>query len=90
MTGLQSRNFVLNPGEGIKISAFKLDGTLEAQSDRELEKLGRYLVWLASHTDFKEVDHKVGNQRLIWGTSLTAFLRVELEEDCSCIEGNRS
>lgn len=53
-----SRNFVLNPGEGIKISAFKLDGTLESQNDRELEKLGRYLVWLASHADFKEVDHK--------------------------------
>ncbi|KAF8709745.1 Beta-eliminating lyase, partial [Rhizoctonia solani] len=53
-----SRNFVLNPGEGIKISAFKLDGTLEAQNDHELEKLGRYLVWLASHTDFGEVDHK--------------------------------
>ncbi|CUA67765.1 hypothetical protein RSOLAG22IIIB_03192 [Rhizoctonia solani] len=53
-----SRNFVLNPGEGIKISAFKLDDTLEAQNDRELEKLGRYLVWLASHTDFKEIDHR--------------------------------
>ncbi|CEL63795.1 hypothetical protein RSOLAG1IB_05558 [Rhizoctonia solani AG-1 IB] len=53
-----SRNFVLNPGEGIKISAFKLDGTSEAQNDHELEKLGRYLAWLASHTDFKEVDHK--------------------------------
>ncbi|QRV73126.1 NLI interacting factor-like phosphatase [Ceratobasidium sp. AG-Ba] len=52
------RNFVLNPGEGIKISAFKLDGTLEAQNDRELEKLGRYLVWLASHPDFRSVDHK--------------------------------
>ncbi|KAB5596234.1 Cysteine desulfurase NFS1 [Ceratobasidium theobromae] len=53
-----SRNFVLNPGEGIKISAFQLDGTLESQNDRELEKLGRYLVWLACHSDFKEVDHK--------------------------------
>lgn len=52
------RNFVLNPGEGIKISAFKLDGTLEAQNDHELEKLGRYLVWLASHSDFRSVDHK--------------------------------
>jgi ubiquitin-like domain-containing CTD phosphatase 1 len=53
---------VLNPGEGIKISAFKLDGTLESQNDRELEKLGRYLVWLASHSDFREIDHKVCNK----------------------------
>lgn len=56
---------MLNPGEGIKISAFKLDGTLEAQNDRELEKLGRYLVWLASHSDFRSVDHKVSQLPLI-------------------------
>ncbi|CAE6504067.1 unnamed protein product [Rhizoctonia solani] len=53
------RNFALNPEEGIRISAFKLDGTIELRNDCELEKLGRYLVWLASHTDFKEVDHKI-------------------------------
>lgn len=55
---------MLNPGEGIKISAFKLDGTLEAQNDHELEKLGRYLVWLASHSDFRSVDHKVSRPTL--------------------------
>ncbi|GMK57482.1 hypothetical protein CspeluHIS016_0403160 [Cutaneotrichosporon spelunceum] len=45
------RNFALNPGEGLKIRAFKGAGTLEAEADRELEKLGGYLVELAEMTD---------------------------------------
>jgi ubiquitin-like domain-containing CTD phosphatase 1 len=38
----QSRNFALNPKEGLKISAFKNAHTREAMADRELDKLARY------------------------------------------------
>ncbi|ORY28457.1 HAD-like domain-containing protein [Naematelia encephala] len=38
-----ARNFALNPGEGLKIRAFKSAGTLEGLQDRELLKLGPYV-----------------------------------------------
>ncbi|BEI80681.1 hypothetical protein CcaverHIS002_0112100 [Cutaneotrichosporon cavernicola] len=58
------RNFALNPGEGLKIRAFKGAGTLEAEADRELEKLGGYLVDLAEMTeDFTTVDHSRWKKR---------------------------
>ncbi|KAG8954190.1 hypothetical protein FRC04_000411 [Tulasnella sp. 424] len=53
------RNFALNPGEGLKISAFKNCHTTEAMQDRELVKLGKYLVWLGKNVpDFRNTDHK--------------------------------
>ncbi|CAK9784221.1 unnamed protein product [Cutaneotrichosporon oleaginosum] len=52
------RNFALNPGEGLKIRAFKGAGTLEGASDRELKKLGSYLIDIAQTTDdFTTIDH---------------------------------
>lgn len=55
----QSRNFALNPEEGLKIHAFKHAHTEQAQADRELEKLSRYMVHIALMGDFRTVNHKV-------------------------------
>ncbi|EJD02204.1 HAD IIID h [Fomitiporia mediterranea MF3/22] len=52
------RNFALNPGEGLKISAFKDAHTPRALEDRELEKLARYMVHIASVPDLTTVNHK--------------------------------
>jgi hypothetical protein len=46
-----SRNFALNPGEGLKIRAFKGAGTEEGLSDKELVKLGNYVrVFWRAHS----------------------------------------
>ncbi|KAF8880250.1 HAD IIID h [Mucidula mucida] len=52
-----SRNFALNPGEGLKIRAFKGAATPEARRDRELEKLGKYMLSIASTPDLRTVEH---------------------------------
>ncbi|KAH8117067.1 HAD IIID h [Phellopilus nigrolimitatus] len=52
------RNFALNPGEGLKISAFKEAYTTHAAEDRELEKLARYMVHIAAVDDLRTVNHK--------------------------------
>ncbi|KAF7322378.1 HAD subfamily IIID h [Mycena chlorophos] len=52
------RNFALNPKEGLKISAFKGAGTAQAASDRELDKLARYMVHIAGVADFRTLEHK--------------------------------
>ncbi|KAI6109645.1 HAD subfamily IIID h [Pisolithus sp. B1] len=43
---------------GLKIHAFKHAHTEQAQGDRELEKLARYMVYIASLDDFRTVKHK--------------------------------
>ncbi|KAF8163430.1 HAD-like domain-containing protein [Crassisporium funariophilum] len=53
-----SRNFALNPKEGLKISAFKGAHTPEAMADRELMKLGRYMLHIANVEDFTSLSHK--------------------------------
>ncbi|KAK7038105.1 hypothetical protein R3P38DRAFT_2904455 [Favolaschia claudopus] len=53
-----SRNFALNPKEGLKISAFKGAHTPEAMADRELDKLARYMNHIASVPDFRTLSHK--------------------------------
>ncbi|KAG6917925.1 hypothetical protein DXG01_000362 [Tephrocybe rancida] len=53
----QSRNFALNPKEGLKIQAFKNAHTPEAMADRELNKLARYLLHIHL-VDFKTLHHK--------------------------------
>ncbi|KAJ7256467.1 HAD subfamily IIID h [Mycena haematopus] len=53
-----SRNFALNPKEGLKISAFKGAQTPEAFADRELDKLGRYMLHIADVEDFRTLSHK--------------------------------
>jgi len=52
-----SRNFALNPTEGLKIHAFKNAHTAEAMADRELEKLSRYMVHIAAVDDFRTLKH---------------------------------
>ncbi|KAK1925545.1 HAD-like domain-containing protein [Papiliotrema laurentii] len=54
-----SRNFALNPGEGLRIRAFNTAGTATGWQDRELAKLGVYLWNLATmpEGDFTKVDH---------------------------------
>ncbi|TCD70980.1 hypothetical protein EIP91_000888 [Steccherinum ochraceum] len=54
------RNFALNPNQGLKIHAFKDAHTPQAMSDRELEKVSRYMVHIATnHADFANLNHKV-------------------------------
>ncbi|KAH9483953.1 Ubiquitin-like domain-containing CTD phosphatase 1 [Psilocybe cubensis] len=53
-----SRNFALNPKEGLKISAFKNAHTPQAWEDRELYKLARYMVYIANIDDFTTLSHK--------------------------------
>jgi hypothetical protein len=55
----QSRNFALNPGQGLKIRPFKNAHTSEALADRELDKLSRYLVHIAGVDDFQRLKHRV-------------------------------
>ncbi|KDQ61115.1 hypothetical protein JAAARDRAFT_32118 [Jaapia argillacea MUCL 33604] len=52
------RNFVLNPGQGLKISAFKGAHTQHAQADRELSKLANYMLLIANMDDFRRLDHR--------------------------------
>lgn len=59
MVHTQGRNFALNPSEGLKISAFKDAFSASAAEDRELDKLARYMVHIASAEDLTKVDHKV-------------------------------
>jgi len=53
-----SRNFALNPKEGLKISAFKNAHTPEGLADRELYKLTRYMLHIATIDDFTILSHK--------------------------------
>ncbi|KZT26639.1 HAD IIID h [Neolentinus lepideus HHB14362 ss-1] len=52
------RNFALNPRQGLKISAFKDCHLPQAMADRELDRLARYMVYIASLPDFSTVQHK--------------------------------
>ncbi|KAE9395395.1 HAD-superfamily subfamily IIID h [Gymnopus androsaceus JB14] len=51
------RNFALNPQSGLKIHAFKNAHSPEAQADRELEKLARYMVHIAPLADLGTLSH---------------------------------
>ncbi|WVQ72783.1 HAD hydrolase, family IIID [Cryptococcus sp. DSM 104548] len=53
-----SRNFAMNPGSGLKIKAFNSAGTGHGALDRELARLGEYLVRIATTVDdFTTLDH---------------------------------
>ncbi|WVF69168.1 HAD hydrolase, family IIID [Kwoniella sp. CBS 6097] len=55
-----ARNFALNPGEGLRIRAFNKAGQPEGLADRELARLGRYLVNIATNIeDFTTIDHSI-------------------------------
>jgi hypothetical protein len=49
----------LNPKEGLKIPAFKNAYSAEAIADRELDKLGKYLLHIANVPDFQTLSHRV-------------------------------
>ncbi|KAL1709633.1 HAD-like domain-containing protein [Schizophyllum commune] len=53
-----SRNFALNPKEGIKIRAFKHAASQEARQDTELFKLAAYLVHVGQAPDLRIFSHK--------------------------------
>ena len=55
----KSRNFALNPKEGIKIRAFKHAASQEARQDTELFKLAAYLVHVGQAPDLRIFSHKV-------------------------------
>jgi hypothetical protein len=64
----QSRNFALNPNEGLKIRPFKNAHTPEGMADRELDKLAKYMVHIATSTDdFRELKHKVSRLPFLFG-----------------------
>ncbi|KAF9585696.1 hypothetical protein BGW38_001180 [Lunasporangiospora selenospora] len=52
-----SRNFAMNPKQGLKIGAFK-NGAVSRHVDRELFHLARYLVDICNLGDFQGLDHK--------------------------------
>lgn len=62
---LQSRNFALNPKEGVKIHAFKNAHTPQAASDRELHLLTRYMLHVAPVDDFRTLKHKASSKALL-------------------------
>ena len=50
----------MNPGQGLKIAPFKDAHLPQAMADRELDKLARYMVHIATtHEDFRKLNHKV-------------------------------
>ncbi|ORX40043.1 HAD-like domain-containing protein [Kockovaella imperatae] len=60
-----SRNFAMNPGEGLKIRAYRTAGvnaeyqtTTRYKPDRQLYKLGAYLCRIATLDDFTTLDHR--------------------------------
>lgn len=60
------RNFVMNPKNGIKISAFK-DSYKTRAKDRELLHLAKYLLHLALNVeDFSAVDHRYWKEEHTW------------------------
>lgn len=59
LTSPKSRNFALNPTEGLKIHPFKNAHTPAAMADRELDKLARYMLHIANVADFRTLQHKV-------------------------------
>ena len=63
---LQSRNFALNPRQGLKISPFRNAQTPEAVADRELYKITQYLLHLAQVADLRTIMHKVGFQLFVF------------------------
>lgn len=52
-----SRNFLLNPYNGLKIRPFKRAHFTRA-TDRELFNLTQYLMMIANHDDFSKLDHR--------------------------------
>lgn len=57
---LQSRNFALNPGQGLKISAFKdAHNNQGGNEDKELQRLARYLLFISQVDDLRKVNHSV-------------------------------
>ena len=51
------RNFLMNPGSGLKIRPFKNAHTSRS-TDKELLKLSAYLKKIATLTTFESLDHK--------------------------------
>lgn len=58
-----SRNFLLNPLNGLKIRPFKR-AHFNRTTDRELFHLTQYLMFIASHDDFSQLDHRRWEQML--------------------------
>eukprot|EP00382_Lankesteria_abbotti_P000374 CAMPEP_0113845808 /NCGR_PEP_ID=MMETSP0372-20130328/962_1 /TAXON_ID=340204 /ORGANISM="Lankesteria abbotti" /LENGTH=239 /DNA_ID=CAMNT_0000814891 /DNA_START=291 /DNA_END=1010 /DNA_ORIENTATION=- /assembly_acc=CAM_ASM_000359 len=60
-----SRNFALNPRNGVKVSSYRRS---RCQNDSELLHLASYLVWLSSLPDVSAVDHSDWRKRVNAGT----------------------
>lgn len=52
-----SRNFLLNPLNGLKIRPFKR-AHFNRATDRELYNLTEYLMFIAQYDDFSRLDHR--------------------------------
>ena len=59
MRFFEGRNFALNPRQGLKISAFRDAHTPRAMTDRELDDLAKYLLYVATIPDMETLNHKV-------------------------------
>lgn len=49
----------MNPKCGLKVRAFKNCHTAEGLSDRELDKIARYMIYITENADFTTLRHKV-------------------------------
>lgn len=79
----QGRNFALNPNQGLKIAPFKDAHTPRAMSDRELDKLARYLVHIATkYNDFSAINHKV-SYVVRSSSAMSTSMFQELERYCA-------
>lgn len=59
-----SRNFVMNPRNGIPVKAFYIKEGSNPTSDRELFDLAKYLINIASQADLSAPDHPVRLSKL--------------------------
>eukprot|EP01102_Stenamoeba_stenopodia_P021975 TRINITY_DN8995_c0_g1_i1.p1 TRINITY_DN8995_c0_g1~~TRINITY_DN8995_c0_g1_i1.p1 ORF type:complete len:351 (+),score=96.42 TRINITY_DN8995_c0_g1_i1:44-1054(+) len=58
-----SRNFLMNPKNGLKIEPFR-QAPLNRATDRVLKKLGKYLCLIADVEDLRTLDHKAWHSYL--------------------------
>lgn len=59
-----SRNFALNPQNGIKVSAFRKSKGSSKSKDNELELLSKYLIKIAAFDDLSALQHSVTEKYL--------------------------
>lgn len=74
------RNFIMNPGNGLKIRPFKL-AHINRDKDRELLRLAKYLQEIAHEDDLGSLEHKHWEKYKPKNKKNSAKQRKVVEED---------